>query len=95
MIAALQGSEAVAMLAAALRDADPDVREVAVEALADRGGAAIDELAFALHDVDAKVRFEAIDALAEIDSDEARSLLQLALADVDPRIRAAAAELLD
>ncbi|NNM20506.1 MAG: hypothetical protein HKO55_04445 [Gammaproteobacteria bacterium] len=94
-IGSIRHRGAVHLLLAALHDTDNEVRELAVEALADHGADAIDALAVSLHDASADVRLETIDALAEIDSEQARSLLQLALADTDPRIRAAAADLLN
>lgn len=81
------------ILEQALMDPSAEVRESAIEALADIGGSeSASALEVALNDVEVSVRLEAVEALGEIGGQTAADLLRKALA--DEATREAAAELL-
>ena len=76
-----------------LTDPDRDVREAAIESLAELGGAeSVQALGIALNDPDAGVRLDAVDALGEIGGPDATGLLQQAMSDENHTVREAAAE---
>ena len=86
-------SSAVEYLQQGLLDPDEDVREAAIESLAELGGAdSIRALSLVLNDPDAGIRIDAIDALGEIGGQEAVQLLETAMADENHTVREAAAE---
>jgi HEAT repeat protein len=76
-------------LGAALADADPTVKEAAIQALADRGGAdTLGALRQAFHDPDPSIRILALEHAAQ--QDQGLPLLQEALADEDEIVRSVA-----
>lgn len=81
------------ILEQALMDPSAEVRESAIEALADIGGSeSASALEVALNDAEVSVRLEAVEALGEIGGQTAAALLRKAL--VDEATRETAAELL-
>ena len=82
-----------AMLADALHDSQPAVREAAVETLVEMGGSESARLVgLALYDPDARVREEAVYALGHIGGSTSIELLRHAAADPDAELRRLAQE---
>lgn len=80
---------AVQSLSLALHDAEPRVRDAALEALSAIGSDdALAAIASATLDADPWTRNEAVNALSSGDAESAIQYLQLAMADPDPRVRA-------
>lgn len=85
------GREALAVVAASLKDEDRDVRRAAASAigsLMQEGG--IDHLALALSDEESQVRLAAVHSLGWFRNEEAKRLLLLASGDEDIWVRCAA-----
>jgi DNA-binding transcriptional MerR regulator len=80
-----------ALVAAVLREDDPNVRGSLAWALARRGDAAVDALDDGIHDRDPAVRRRAVETLAEIEGDRADSALARAVRRDDPVVRRIAA----
>jgi HEAT repeat protein len=79
---------AVQSLSLALHDAEPRVRDAALEALSSIGSdEALAAIASTTQDSDPWVRGEAINALTSGDAESAMQYLRLAMDDPDPRVR--------
>jgi hypothetical protein len=85
----LGAREAMPVIQASLADPVPEVREAAVEALADLGGdAAIDALGdFLVAERDPELKLDAIDVLESLGGERAATALARGLADPDAEIR--------
>ncbi len=92
LLARAEGDDVLAVLAAAMADADGDVRKAAREALAarDLGVAVIGPLGRALASSTWQVRRDAVVVLARVEGDRATVAIAGALADGDGDVRAAA-----
>jgi hypothetical protein len=84
---------AIDFLQQGLFDPDENVREAAIESLAELGGTdSVRALSLVLNDPDAGIRIDAVDALGEIGGTEAIELLKGAMADDNHTVREVAAE---
>ena len=84
----LATSDAVQSLSLALHDAEPPVRDAALEALSSIGSdEALAAIASTTQDSNPWVRNEAINALSSGNADSAMQYLQMAMDDPDPRVR--------
>lgn len=91
VLAEQRPEEAVALLRIAVTDSDPVIWRTALEELADIGSTeAVSCLGEQLMAADAKRRRDVVDLLADIDGLPATRLLEQAVADSDPGIRALA-----
>lgn len=83
----------IELLRQGLSDSSREVRQAAIESLADIGGnESVLALGIALADSDTGLRISAIDALGEIGGKESERLIQKAMADADSRVREAAGD---
>jgi vesicle coat complex subunit len=84
----LATNEAVQSLSLALHDAEPRVRDAALEALSSIGSDdALAAIASTTQDTDPWIRNEAVNALSSGNADSAMQYLQMAMDDPDPRVR--------
>ena len=89
------GAPAVALLVAALKDENSDVRRAAAKALVKIGAPAVEPLVAALKDEDSSVRSAAVEVLGKLGAMRAVEPLFAAFKDEDGDVRRAAAEALE